>query len=357
MKSHLQTTLLALCISLLLSSFAVNADTSKTTNSAVEYYYYEFPNDSDGQKYHSFLPAPAPEGLFYDTRVQASANIDDTPEKESVVIVVAATSRDVFSSNWVQMFLLITEAETEEGLPKKKALFKLFDSGTHALEVPAAKAIELQNPLFVFWVPSKDSHKPQSVSFELVDLTGDGALDIWVEFGYAVTVISFQNGEFRKIFGRYGYHGNQAKAYVDLDNDGIYEIKMPYSVYPRGPKTERPTWINLYEWNGNMYILNNAKFYTRDNDILIQLMIHYNAWLRRERETSKWTPQRIELIKSEKFAFYAQTCQFYMGLAHYYGGDEATARAYLWRVTEQGRNEHYIQAAEAILKKLSPPPK
>ena len=357
MKSHLQTTLLALCISLLLSSFAVNADTSKTTNSVVEYYYYESPNDPDGQKYHSFLPAPAPEGLFYDTRIQASANIDDTPEKESVVLMVAATSRDVFSSNWVQMFLLITEAETEEGLPNQKAFFKLFDSGTHVLEVPAAKAIELQNPPFVFWVPPKDSHKPQSVSFELIDLTGDGTLDLWVEFGYAVAVMSFQNDEFRQIFSSYADHGDMAKTYVDLDNDGIYEIKMPNSVYPRDPKTERPTWINLYEWNGNMYVLNNAKFYTRDNDILIQLMIHYNAWLRREREISKWTPQRIERIKSGKFAFYAETCEFYMGLAHYYGGNEARARAYLWHVTERGKNENYIQAAESILEKLPPLPK
>ena len=357
MKLHLQTTLLALCISLLLSSFTVNADTSKTTTSAVEYYYYEFPNDPDGQKYHSFLPATAPEGLFYDTRAQASANIDDTPEKESVVLMVAATSRDVFSSNWVQMFLLITEAETEEGLPKKKAFFKLFDSGTHALEVPAEKAIELRNPAFVFWMPPKDSHKPQSVSFELIDLTGDGILDVWVEFGDAVAVISFQKGEFRVVFSSYGYHGDMAKAYVDLDNDGIYEIKIPNSVYLRGPKTERPTWISLYEWDGNAYVLNNAKFYTRDNDLLIQLMIHYNAWLRREREISKWTPQRIELIKSGKLAFYAEICEFYIGLAYYYGGKEEAARRYLRHVAEQGRNEHYIQAAEAILKKLPPPRK
>lgn len=355
MKSHLQTTLLALCMPLLLNSFTVNADTSKTTKSAVEYYYYESPNDPDGQKYHSFLPAPVPEGLFYDTRIQASANIDDTPEKESVVLMVAATSKDVFSSAWVQMFLLITEAETEEGLPHQKAFFKLFDARTHALEVPTAKAIELQNPPFVFWVPPKDSHKPQSVSFELVDLTGDGTLDLWVEFGYAVAVISFQNDEFRTIFSSYGYHEDQAKTHVDLDNDGTYEIKMPNSVYPRDPKMERPTWINFYEWNGNMYILNNAKFYTRDNDILIQLMIHYNAWLRREREISKWTPQRIERIKSEKLTLYVETCQFYIGLAYYYGGNEASARAYLSYVTEHGRNEHYIQAAEAILKKLPSP--
>ena len=358
MKSHLQTTLLALCISLILSAFAVNADTPKTATSEVEYYYYESPNDPDGQKYHSFLPTPVPEGLFYDTRVQASANVDDTPEKESVVLIVAATSNDVFSSNWAQMFLLITEAEIKAGgFPKKKAFFKLFDSGTHALEAPTAKAIELQNPPFVFWVPPKDSHKPQSVSFELIDLTGDGTLDIWVEFGYAVAVISFQKGGFREVFSSYAYHGFQAKTYVDLDNDGIYEIKIPNSVYLRGPKTERPTWISLYEWDGTAYVLNNPKLYARDNDILIQLMLHYNDWLRRQREVAKWTPQRIELIKSGKLTFYGETCEFYIGLANYYGGKEEVARWYLQQVTEQGKNENYIQAAQSILEKLPPPRK
>ena len=35
MKRHLQATLLALCISLMLGPFAVNADTSKTTTSGI----------------------------------------------------------------------------------------------------------------------------------------------------------------------------------------------------------------------------------------------------------------------------------------------------------------------------------
>ena len=352
MAKYIQNFILGFSIWLMLSCLAVNAAPPTPENSDVEYYYYELSYDPDGQKYHSFLPSPAPKGLFYDTRVQASANIDDTPEKESVVLMVAATSSDAFSSNWAQVFLLITEAETETGVPKKKAFFKLFDSGTHALEVPTAKPIELHRPPFVFLRPPEDSHKPQSVSFKLVDLTGDDTLDIWVEFGYAVVVISFQDSEFRVVFSSYAYHEFQPKEYIDLDNDGVYEIKIPHSIYLRGPKTERPTWISIYEWDGTAYVLNNAKLYARDNDILIQLMLHYNTWLRRRREVSKWPPQRIALIKSGKLTFYGETCEFYIGLANYYAGKEGAARWYLQQVTEQGRNEHYIQTAKSILKKL-----
>ena len=78
MNRHLQTTLLALCISMILSPFAVNADTSKTTNSEVQYQRYSW---REGRKYHRFLPVKRPEGLSYNTRLKATANIDDTPEK------------------------------------------------------------------------------------------------------------------------------------------------------------------------------------------------------------------------------------------------------------------------------------
>ena len=39
MKKDLQTTLLGFSISLILSSFGVNADTSKTTTSQIKYYH------------------------------------------------------------------------------------------------------------------------------------------------------------------------------------------------------------------------------------------------------------------------------------------------------------------------------
>lgn len=355
MKQHTQTTLLALYISLLLSSFPVNSDTSKTTNSAVEYYYYESPNDPDGQKYHSFLPAPAPEGLFYDTRVHASANIDDTPEKESVVLIVAATSRDVFSSNWVQMFLLITEAETEEGLPNQKALFKLFDSGTHALEVPAAKSIELQSPAFVFTKPPKDSLKSRAATFKLVDLTGNGTLDIWVEFGYAVAVISFQDGEFKVVFSCYTVPGLLPNAaYVDLDNDGTCEIKIPYSIHvDEVPGAPDLPWVSLYEWDGTDYVLNNRKFYADNNEFLIRLLNEYNYML----------------LRHGSIINLCETYKFYLGLVHYYRRSKITFSSAtnqliyhhvldkipseLQWILEHGQNQDYIQAIKSISK--SPP--
>ena len=40
MKQYLQTTLLGLAISLILTAFVVNADTPKTTTSQVTYRYY-----------------------------------------------------------------------------------------------------------------------------------------------------------------------------------------------------------------------------------------------------------------------------------------------------------------------------
>ena len=60
---------------------------------------------------------------------------------------------------------------------------------------------------------------------------------------------------------------------------------------------------------------------------------------------------------SAECRFYGETCEFYIGLADYYGGKEEVARWYLQQVTEQGKNEHYIQAAQSILEKLPPPRK
>ena len=40
---------------------------------------------------------------------------------------------------------------------------------------------------------SGESWRFKWVRFELVDLTGDGILDIWVEHAYGVAVISFQD--------------------------------------------------------------------------------------------------------------------------------------------------------------------
>ena len=215
---HLQSILLGIpTILLILSAFAVNADTSKTITSDVEYKRYEWPTDPEGRKYHRFLRAHPPEGLFYDTRQKVIANIDDTPEKETIVSIVADSGHDAFAGNWVQAFLLILDETETDGFPKKKAFFKFLGLGTPDLDVPA-KAVKVQKPPFVF---NPGSDKGHGAPFTLVDLTGDGVLDVWFNLGEAIAVISFQNGEFKEIFSSYTVHGLLPDAeYVDLDNDG-----------------------------------------------------------------------------------------------------------------------------------------
>ena len=181
MEKFTQLTLLSLSIWLILSGSAVNAAPPTPEISDVKHHYYADPHDPEGQIYHRFLPAPEPEELFYDTRMKATANIDDTPEKETIVLMVVDTRRHIFSGNWVQAFLLIADTEAEK--PEKKDLFKLYDTGTHSLEVPA-KAIEFHNTPFVFAEQPK-GYQFHHLSFRLVDLTGDGTLDIWVELSHA----------------------------------------------------------------------------------------------------------------------------------------------------------------------------
>ena len=71
--------------------------------------------------------------------MKAIANIDNTPEKETIVLMVAEGGGDEWGQ-WCQAFLLIAEAETETGgLPKEKELFKLFDAGVYNFDVPWEK--------------------------------------------------------------------------------------------------------------------------------------------------------------------------------------------------------------------------
>ncbi len=357
MTKHIQTSLFGLSIWLILNGWAVSADTgtSKTTNSEVQYQQYGW---REGQKYHRFLPATRPEGIRYNTRLKATANIDDTPEKESVVLMLLdmpTTQYYPFAGKWVQAFLLIAD-ETEAGVLKKKVLFKLFDTGTHTLEVPTAKTIELQRPAFVFTEPPKDSLKSRDATFKLVDLTGDGILDIWVEFGYAVAVISFQNGELKEVFSRYTVPGLLPDAeYVDLDNDGSYEIKIPYSI----PVEEVPgapdlPWISLYEWDGTDYVLNNRKFYANNDKFLIRLLNEYNYML----------------LRHGSIINLCETYKFYLGLVHYYRRSKLTFSSVynkliyhheldkisleLQWILEHGQNQDYIQAIKSI--SIPPPP-
>ena len=128
MKRYLQTTLLGLAILLILSPFVVNAETARTTTSQTNYVYY-YPLDYL-KKYHRFLPSPAPEGLHYHIRMTATANIDDTPEKEDIVLIVVdrkshpLPSSGALSDNWIQAFLLI--ANTKGSKIEKKSVLQTF---------------------------------------------------------------------------------------------------------------------------------------------------------------------------------------------------------------------------------------
>ena len=347
MKQYIQTIFLGLTILLLFGCLAVSADTATPETSEIEYHGYDVPSDPEGQKYHRFFPRPAPEELFYYTQGKVVANIDDTPEKETIVKILADSGTiGAFEGYWAHAFLLILD-ETDGDVPKKKAFFKLYDAGLHDLEVPAAKSIEHHSPAFVFKEPWTDAAKGAGIGCKPIDLTGDGTLDLWLDVGRAVAVISFQDGEFKVVFSRYTYPRHQEPEYVDLDNDGIYEIKIPYSIYMVDlPGLRYLRWISLYAWDGNTYVLNNERFYANNDGFLIALLNQYNYLLTR-------------YGRYEPFSFY-------LGLVYYYRGNAAMARRHLqWVVKHAEKRKYiqsdkakdYIQAAEFLLKKLAKPKK
>ena len=304
----------------------------------IEYTRYGWPFNLGGQKYHGFLRNPQPEkaSFSYSTRLKAIANIDDTPEKETIVLMVAAPSGEwVEVGEWNKAFLLIAEAETQiDGFPKTKELFGLFGGASHDLNVPG-KTIEVQSAPFVFRGPLGGAWVSQHVSFDLVDLTGDGILDIWVEHAQGVAVISFQNGEFVDICSAFSSHRREDPIeYVDLDNDGIYEIKIPDRISVSGiPGAEYPEWVSLYEWDGTTYVLNNERFYAENDAFLIRLLEQY-----------------ITLSHYSRNEVY----HFYIGLVYYYQDNLPMAREFLQWVVKNAEKNDYIQAAESILKKLPP---
>ena len=299
---------------------------------------YGWPFNLGGQKYHRFLGNPKPKkfSFSYSTRLKAIANIDDTPEKETIVLMVAEPSGEwVEVGQWNKAFLLIAEAETEiTGFPKPKALFGLFGGASHDLDVPG-KTIEVQSAPFVFRGPLGGGGPWgfQHVSFELVDLTGDGILDIWADHAYGVAVISFQGGEFKEVCSAFSSHKRETPIeYVDLDNDGIYEIKIPDKISnDTGPTASYLDWMSFYEWDGNDYVLNNERFYAENDEFLTRLLDQYETWSRYSRN---------------------EVYHFYIGLVYAYRDNAPMAREFLQRVVEHGKKKDYRKAAEELLKKL-----
>ncbi len=305
----------------------------------VEYIRYDWPFGRDGQKYHRFLGNPQPENFSfaYSTRLKAIANIDDTPEKETIVLMVAQTSQGGADwGQWSQAFLLIAEADTEtDALPKKKDLFKLF-AGSYPWD-PPAKTVEFQRspPVFPGPLGGGGPWSFQYASFDLVDLTGDGILDIWVEQAEGVAVISFQNGEFKDVCSGYSSPRSEDPIeYIDLDNDGIYEIKIPdrISSISGVPGAAYPEWMSLYKWDGNTYVLDNERFYANNDEFLIGLLNTYNYVLPRHGRFDEYS--------------------FCIGLVFYYRGNAPMARKYLQWVANYGEKQHYVHTAKSILKKL-----
>ena len=293
----------------------------------VEYHSYDAQFDPEGEKYHRFLTTPKPEGPDYETQQKVIANIDNTPEKETIVLMVTLPKGEwVEWGQWAQAFLLIAQNEA------KKELFELFNSGWD-LDI-SAKTIPLQSPPFVLREATSTRPWSSHVSFKLIDLTGDGILDIWVESYDGLVVISFQDGEFKAVCSSHSsFKKEDPIEYIDLDNDGIYEIKIPTRITMDGvPGASYPEWMSFYEWDGNTYVLNNERFYTENDAFVVQLLEDYNFWRR--------------------FAIH-ETYSYYIGLAFYYRGNVPMARAYLQWVVKNAKNDDYIQAAKSLLKKLT----
>ena len=183
----------------------------------------------------------------------------------------------------------------------------------------------------------------------MVDLNKDGILDVFVELWfsggsyapYYIAVVSFQNGELKQIFNKFagvGGYPSELPEYIDIDQDGIYEIKIPNEVFIEGIEdSASPTWIDLYEWDGKEYRLNNQKFYSRDSSVLINFLELYLS------QFIYW-PQRRDR--------YFEDYEFYLGLMNYYRGDFNRAKEYLNRIVEKAKNRNYIREAQTILKQL-----
>ena len=150
-----------------------------------------------------------------------------------------------------------------------------------------------------------------------------------------MAVISFQEGEFKEICSAYSsHHREDPIEYVDLDKDGIYEIKIPDKISnDSGPTASGLEWMSFYEWDGNTYVLNNERFYAENDEFLTRLLDQYETWSRYSRN---------------------EVYHFYIGLVYFYRDNAPMARKFLQRVIEHGKKQDYIQAAESILKKLPP---
>ena len=146
MEQHLQTTLFGFVISLILSTaFVANADTPQTTTSQVNY-GYNYHSDDDLTKYYRFLASPAPEGLHYHARLIARANIDNTPEKETIILMVGQTSQG--GADWgngtKHFSLSLRRTPKQTRFPRKKSYSNFLLRGL-TLGIPPPKPLNFKD--------------------------------------------------------------------------------------------------------------------------------------------------------------------------------------------------------------------
>jgi hypothetical protein len=310
--------------------YAMAEELLKNPGSEPRYEWYDEPG---GAEYKGILP-PLEEGKWYWIRYKGIGNIDNTNDLEEVVLV---TVQDTSATDYEYEKAFILVCKRENNTLKIKYIVQIYDK---------AETKAHQYPPFVFG--NRPNFDPNNGRFELVDLNNDGILDVFVQLWYSggsyapyyVVITSFVDGCFERIFSIRAGLGDFEIKYADIDRDGIYEIEIPNEITVGFEHATDPTWISLYEWNGKEYVLNNKKFYSRDNDVLIQFLQFYCNRL-------QWYADQI-LFWGLKTEMYFEDYEFYLGLIYYYKEKPYLARNFLERIVEKAKKEDYIREAKIM---------
>lgn len=336
-----------LVVSLCLFVFVVQVNAEDLQSVQIKYKRFEEP---EGKEYQQFLPS-LHGGQWYWIRMMGIGNVDDTPNTEEVVLITLQNSEENSEKGrepfqYWQAFLLVCARQGE--VLKKKYLLEIFDNTTKEFFT------EKPYPPLVFKKSRDWQFFPSNGKIELVDLNYDGILDVFIQLWYTggsyspfcVEVVSFQNGDLRRIFTSFAGVSDYSPQVLDIDGDGLYEISIPDEIYVEWfEHAASPPWVSLYEWDGKEYILNNQKFYSRDIDILIKFLQLYSYRLR-------WYSDQL-LFGGLKTEMYFEDYEFYLGMIYYYRENWYTARDYLERIVQKAKSKNYIREAQTILARLA----
>jgi len=332
-----------LVIFCLVFSWQIRAESPQEIISSVKYQRY---GEQEGKEYQQFLPPlPLHEGQWYWTRMTGIGNVDNNPDIEEIALITSQKSgehREPFQ--YWQAFLIVC-VRHEKSL-EKKYLLEIFNNTEKEFST------DKPYPHIIFKKHRDWEFFPSDGSFQLIDLNHDGILDIFIQLWYTggsyspfcAEVVSFQSGELKRLFTSFAGAKDYSPQVLDIDTDGLYEIQIPDEITVGFEHASDPTWISLYEWNGKEYILNNKKFYSRDNDILIQFLQFYSYRLR-------WHADMVFYWKSET-EMYFEDYEFYLGLIYYYKEKPHRAKDFFDRIVERAKNENYIREARIILRQL-----